>query len=271
MVTWRGWSTMRVERVLAPNPGPFTGPGTNTYVISAAGQALVLDPGPIIDAHIEAIEAALGSLTPLAVLVTHTHPDHAPAANVIGATLGVDVLGFEPGPEFEPSRTLADGDRVSVGDIELVAVHTPGHTADHLCYRIADVVFTGDHIMGGSTVIIEDGAAYMRSLDKIGALRPAHLYPGHGPEMPDATSAITSYIEHRLERERQIVAAVAAGAGTVDAIVAVVYSKVDPSLRAAAANQVRVQLEKLESEGRLPLNTGRQEGSVSGPTGELAE
>ncbi len=231
----------------------------------------MLDPGPIIDAHIGAIETALGSLTPLAVLVTHTHPDHAPAANVMGDRLGVDVLGFSPGPEFEPSRMLADGDRVTVGDVEVVAVHTPGHTDDHLCYRIADVIFTGDHIMGGSTVIIEDAVAYMRSLERIAVLRPARLYPGHGPELLDAATAITSYIEHRLERERQIVDAVAAGAGTVDEIAAVVYSKVDPSLRSAVAHQVRVQLEKLESEGRVPLHTGRDGGSAVGPTGELAE
>ena len=213
---------MKVERVLAPNPGPFTGPGTNTYVISSAGRVAVLDPGPVIAEHIAAIEEALGTLEPQAVLVTHTHPDHAPAANTLGEELGVEVLGFAPGPEFTPSRTLANGDRIAVGEVSLVAVHTPGHTPDHLCYRIADVVFTGDHIMGGSTVLIEDATAYMDSLKRVAALHPVHLYPGHGPELFDASAAITAYIEHRLEREREIVAAVGAGAGTIADIVAVV-------------------------------------------------
>lgn len=253
---------MKVERILAPNPGPFTGPGTNTYVISSAGKALVLDPGPVIDEHVAATEAVLQSLDPIAVIVTHTHPDHAPAANLMGERLGVEVLGFAPGPEFEPTRTLSDGDRIGVGDVDVVAVHTPGHTPDHLCYRIADVVFTGDHIMGGSTVIIEDAAAYMESLERIAGLRPVHLYPGHGPELPNASNTITTYIEHRLERERQIVDAIAAGAGTVDGIVAVVYTEVDPSLHPAAAYQVRVQLRKLEAEGRVTFASDGEGGPM---------
>jgi glyoxylase-like metal-dependent hydrolase (beta-lactamase superfamily II) len=257
---------MRVERVLAPNPGIFTGPGTNTYVISSAGRAVVLDPGPVIDEHVAAIEKRLGSLDPMAVIVTHTHPDHAPAANILGERLGVDVLGFAPGPEFEPSRTLADGDRIAVGEVSIVAVHTPGHTPDHLCYRIADVVFTGDHIMGGSTVVIEDAASYMESLERIAGLQPVHLYPGHGPEMPDASRAITEYIEHRLEREREIINAVAGGASTVGDIVAAVYAEVDPSLHPAAAHQVRIQLAKLNAEGRVTLRSGE---AVEGPVVEL--
>lgn len=257
---------MKVERVLAPNPGPFTGPGTNTYVISSAGRAAVLDPGPVISEHIAAIETALGAHTPHAVLVTHTHPDHAPAANALGDKLGVEVLGFAPGPEFSPSRTLSDGDRVTVGDVDLVAVHTPGHTADHLCFCIANVVFTGDHIIGASTVIIEDATAYMKSLERVADLHPVHLYPGHGPELDDAPAAISAYIEHRLEREREIVAAVGAGAGTITDIVAVVYANVDPSLRSAAGHQVRVQLAKLEHEGRVTLHAGE---AVEGPVVEL--
>lgn len=262
---------MKVERVLAPNPGPFTGPGTNTYVISSAGKALILDPGPLIDEHLVATEAALQSLDPIAVIVTHTHPDHASAANLMGERLGVAVLGFAPGPEFEPTRTLADGDRIVVGDVDVVAVHTPGHTPDHLCYQIADVIFTGDHIMGGSTVIIEDATAYLDSLWRIAGLRPVHLYPGHGPELPNASDAITTYIEHRLERERQIVAAVAAGAGTVDEIVTVVYAEVDPSLCPAAAHQVRIQLRKLESEGRVMMPPGGEVGPALPALEEPAE
>ncbi len=242
---------MRVDRILAPNPGPYTGPGTNTYLISSDGCAVVLDPGPVIDSHVAAIERAAEAFELLSVLVTHTHPDHAPAANLLGSRFEVPVLGFAPGPEFEPTSTLADGDIVEVGDVMMTAVHTPGHTDDHLCYRIADLVFTGDHIMGGSTVIIEDAAAYMRSLEKVRDLQPAHLYPGHGPEFDNASAAITEYINHRLERERQILDAIRKGAATVADIVRVVYVDIDDALIPAAAFQVRTQLEKLEDDGRL--------------------
>jgi glyoxylase-like metal-dependent hydrolase (beta-lactamase superfamily II) len=244
---------MKVEKVLAPNPGIFTGPGTNTYIISSAGQATVLDPGPAIDEHVASIESALRGLELIAVMVTHTHSDHAPAANILGSRFDVDVLGFGPGPEFEPTRTLADGDNIAVGDLMLQAVHTPGHTDDHLCYKIADVIFTGDHIMGGSTVVIEDAVAYMRSLRRIAGLMPISLYPGHGPYIGDASNAITTYIEHRLERERQIVDAVDRGAETINEIVAVVYAELDPALRGAAGQQVEVQLTKLEADGEVVL------------------
>ncbi len=255
---------MRVERILAPNPGPFTGSGTNTYVVESAGRAVVLDPGPVIGSHLHAIEDAVQRFDVAGILVTHTHPDHAPAANVLGERLDADVLGFGPGPEFEPTRTLRDGDRLAIGDVSMEAVHTPGHTPDHLCYRIADVVFTGDHIMGGSTVVIEDAGSYMTSLHRIDGLQPVHLYPGHGPELPDASAVITEYIQHRLEREHQIVAAVEAGAGTIDDIVAVVYAEVDPSLHAAAAYQVRIQVKKLQEEGRIDLGEWTDPGPVSG-------
>jgi glyoxylase-like metal-dependent hydrolase (beta-lactamase superfamily II) len=244
---------MRVDKVLAPNPGPFTGPGTNTYVISSAGKAVVLDPGPVIDDHLAGIERALGGLDLLMVMVTHTHSDHAPAANVLGSRWEVDVLGFGPGPEFDPDVLIADGDRIPVGDVVLEALHTPGHTLDHVCYRIADVIFTGDHIMGGSTVVIEDASSYMRSLKRVADLSPESLYPGHGPFMADASAAITDYIEHRLARENEIVAAIERGAGTIGEIVAVVYAEVDPALRMAATQQVGVQLKKLESDGRIEL------------------
>lgn len=247
---------MRVDRILAPNPGPYTGPGTNTYVISSDGSAVILDPGPVIDSHVAAIERVAERHDLLSVLVTHTHPDHAPAANLLGARFEVPVLGFAPGPEFEPTTTLDDGDIVEVGDVLLTAVHTPGHTEDHLCYQLADVVFTGDHIMGGSTVIIEDGAAYMRSLEKVQALRPAHLYPGHGSDIDDASAAITEYINHRIEREHQVLDAVGQGASTVTDIVRVVYVGIDDELLPAAAFQVRTQLQKLDAEGRVSWSQG---------------
>lgn len=251
-----------IEAVRAPNPGPFTGPGTNSYVISSDGEALVLDPGPVIPAHLRSIEVALTGLSAVGVLVTHTHPDHAPAANGLGAKLDVPVAGFAAGSGFIPTTLLGDGDRVGFGSQDLIAVHTPGHTADHLCYRWGDLLFTGDHIMGGSTVIIEDAAAYMASLEKVALLDPSRLYPGHGPELTDAGSVIAEYIRHRIEREEQIVAAVAAGATTVGAIVDVVYAGLDPMLRMAATMQVHTQLIKLSREGRLLLHEGGARGET---------
>ncbi len=242
---------MKVERVLAPNPGPYTGPGTNTYVVGDGAVSVVIDPGPLIDTHLAAIEHALGDTEPAAVLVTHTHPDHAPAANPLAGRLGVPALGFDRGPSFEPDERVGDGDVVGAGAVRLLAIHTPGHTSDHLCYLAGEVLFTGDHIMGGSTVIIEDAAAYMTSLHKVLQLGPDHLYPGHGPEIPEATEMVQAYIAHREERERQIVAAVADGAATIREIVAVVYAGLDAALVPAATHQVEVQLRKLTAEGRV--------------------
>jgi glyoxylase-like metal-dependent hydrolase (beta-lactamase superfamily II) len=260
---------VKVERVLAPNPGPYTGAGTNTYVVSAGGRAVVLDPGPIIDVHLAAIIHALGDLEPVAVVVTHTHPDHAPAANPLGERFGVPVLGFAPGPSFVPTDTLADGDLVTVVDgTVLEAVHTPGHTADHLCFRAGQVLFTGDHVIGGSTVIIEDAAAYLRSLERILRLEPGRLYPGHGEEIPDAAATITAYIAHRIERERQVLTAVVAGARTVSEVVDAVYGAVGPELADAAAMQVRTQLQKLVDEGRVSWRADALGDGIEIPTME---
>ena len=250
--------------MLAPNPGPFTGPGTNTYVVHDSGRCAVIDPGPVIPGHLTAIGHAVGEAEPVAVLVTHTHPDHAPAANPLAARLGVPALGFAAGPEFLPDATLADGDTVDVGGASLEVVHTPGHTADHICLRAGGVVFTGDHIIGGSTVIIEDAAAYMESLERLRRLSPRHLHPGHGEEIADAGAAIDAYIAHRLERERQVLAAVADGARTVREVVDAVYVGIPPELLDAAIFQVATLAQKLNGEGRLEF-TGRaagEEGAV---------
>ncbi|CAN5405644.1 MAG: MBL fold metallo-hydrolase [Acidimicrobiia bacterium] len=242
---------MRIERVLAPNPGPFTGPGTNTWVVTDAGQAVVIDPGPVIAEHLEAVVHRLGDATPVAVVVTHTHPDHAPAANPLADRLGVPALGFAPGPEFVPTDTIADGDRIDFGERHLTVLHTPGHTPDHVCLVVDGVVFTGDHIMGGSTVIIEDAAEYLASLERVLHIGPDHLYPGHGPEIPDAIVAVEAYIAHRRMREDEILAAIAAGAKSVADLVAVVYRDVPLELLPAAEQQVKVQIKKLVDEHRL--------------------
>ncbi len=254
---------MEIERVLAPNPGPFTGPGTNTYVLRSAGYALVIDPGPVIPTHLAGIRHALGRAEPVAVIVTHTHPDHAPAANPLAAEWDVPAIGFGPGPSFVPDETVQDRDQFVVGEQNIWVVHTPGHTADHICLLAGDVMFTGDHIMGGSTVVIEDAAAYMASLHKVRASHPRHLFPGHGDDMPNAVPAIDAYIAHRLQRETEIVAAVEQGASTVGDIVDVVYVGLDESLVAAAIQQVEVQLQKLSAEGRLEFTVGARGGTVA--------
>ncbi len=248
-----------IERVLAPNPSLFTGPGTNTYLLSDGTDVLVLDPGPVIDTHAAAIVAAIGGRTPVGVVVTHTHPDHAPLANPLAMTLDVPVYGFGPGPEFDPDIEIRDGASVRFGTDEILAVHTPGHTADHLCFRLRETLFTGDHIMEGSTVIIEDASAYLDSLYLVQDLGVGRIEPGHGSTIDDAGATIAEYIDHRLERERQIIAAVGEGAGTIGDIVDVVYADIPVGLRYAAVHQVGVQLTKLSSDGAVTFIAGLAE------------
>lgn len=244
---------MEIVRVLAPNPGPYTGPGTNTYVVHDGENAAVIDPGPVIASHTDAIVAALDGLVPGAVVVTHNHPDHAPLANPLAERLDVPSYAFAAGPDFAPDVRLRDGEELTVGESRLTAVHTPGHTWDHLCFLVGTELFTGDHIMGGSSVIIEDAAAYFDSLHRVASLGAETIRPGHGDVIEDAAEAVASYIEHRTERERQIVAAVTAGASTPHEITETVYVGINPALLPAAAAQVEVQLRKLISENRLSL------------------
>ena len=250
-----------IERILAPNPGLYTGPGTNTYLLRSSGEVLILDPGPVIDDHELAIVEAVGPDTVVGVVATHTHPDHAPMANPLGRRFGVPVAGYGPGPEFQPDLVLRDGRGHEWGSDVLTAVHTPGHTDDHLCFRWGDVLFTGDHIMGGSTVVLEDASAYLESLYKVRDLGLASLAPGHGEPMDDAARAIGEYIEHRLAREAQIMAAIRSGAGTLGDVVDVVYAEVPAGLRQAAVHQVRVQLAKLSRDALVTFEDDRTEQS----------
>lgn len=256
---------MRVERILAPNPGPFTGDGTNTYLLESSGEVLVIDPGPVDRGHEEAILGALTDLRPVGVLVTHTHPDHAPLANPLARLLEVPAYGNRPGPHFDPDQLLDDGDRVGFGSDEVHVVYTPGHSDDHLCFLAGGGLFTGDHIMGGSSVVVEDMAAYLASLRRLQGLSLRRLYPGHGLEMDDPAGIVAGYIEHRLERERQIMAAVQAGATTVGEIVGDVYWDVDQALHPLAAMSVAAHLVKLAGEGVVdyPDPSGRWEARVA--------
>jgi glyoxylase-like metal-dependent hydrolase (beta-lactamase superfamily II) len=248
---------MRIERVLAPNPGLYTGAGTNTWLLESGGELVVIDPGPEISVHADAIVERVGERLVAAVLVTHTHPDHAPLANPLARHFGVAALGHAPGPRFIPDRLLADGATVALPGAEIEVVHTPGHSDDHLCFRVGKVLFTGDHIMGGSSVMVEKMAPYLASLERLRGLDLDELYPGHGEIIERPGEVIDWYLAHRRQREEEIVAAIRAGATTIGEVVETVYREVDPSLHPLAAVSVRAHLDKLAAEGIVAARAGR--------------
>ncbi|WP_087723442.1 MBL fold metallo-hydrolase [Pandoraea sp. PE-S2T-3] len=249
-----------VLRVSAPNPGMMTGPGTNTYLIGggAANTWAVIDPGPDDPSHIDAIlRAAPGDIRQ--IFVTHTHRDHSPAARTLAARTGATTYGMpaqhEEGQDltFVPDVMLADGDAVVLPDGRtLRAIHTPGHAANHLCYALdeAKLVFTGDHVMQGSTVVINppDGhmATYLRSLEKLAALAPAWLAPGHGFVMDQPARRIARLVAHRLQREARVLDALRKhGPATIEALTPIVYDDVPAVRHAVARRSLRAHLEKL--------------------------
>ncbi len=250
-----------VTRLVAPNPGVMTGPGTNTYLLGDA-EVAVIDPGPSIDAHVDAIlERAAGRLR--WVLVTHTHTDHSPAAQALVDATGAELLG-RPAPAgrhqdagFRPRRVLEDGDVLTAADFELRVVHTPGHASNHLCYRHAALgwLFTGDHIIDGSTVVIDppDGNMrdYLRSLERLKQLDITAIAPGHGNVLERPREVIDWIIAHRLEREAKVARTLAAHPGaTLRALVPHAYGEVDESLHPIAERSLLAHLEKLEAESR---------------------
>ena len=241
---------LRIERVLAPNPGPYTGPGTNTWVVGDERTVVVIDPGPVITDHADAIIATVGERAVSSIIVTHTHIDHAPLANPLAADVDAPAIGYAPGPDFDPDLRVTDGSVIDVAGADLVVVHTPGHADDHLCFRLGRALFTGDHIMGGSSVMVEDMGPYLSSLERIHHTGLDRLYPGHGDEMEEPDEVISWYLAHRLERERQIIEAMIGGAASIGAIVETVYADVDSSLHPLAARSVVAHLRKLDSEGR---------------------
>ena len=242
---------MRIDRILANNPGPFTGPGTNTWLVEEAGQCLVIDPGPVDDLHRGRIVEQMVGHAPVGVLVTHTHSDHAPLANPLARELGVPAYGYAPGPDFDPDLRLDEGSTVDIGHSRLDVIHTPGHADDHLCFRLADVLFTGDHIMGGSSVMVEDMGSYLASLEKLRGTGLRKLSPGHSDEMDHPDEVIDWYLAHRRQRHEEILEAIRAGARSTDEIVEVVYRDVDRALHPLAARSVEAHLVLLLEEGRI--------------------
>lgn len=249
---------MKIDRVLANNPGPFTGPGTNTWVLDdGKGSVVVIDPGPVDSRHATAIMDIVGRRSLVAVLVTHTHSDHAPMANPLARDIGVPAVGYAPGPSFEPDVRLLDGARFDVGDLGLDVIHTPGHSDDHLCFRADDVLFTGDHIMGGSSVMVEDMGPYLRSLEKLRGKGLTRLHPGHGDEMDDPDEVIDWYLAHRRQRHEQIYQAIQDGAVSIPDVVEVVYADVDSSLHPLAARSVQAHVTLLRDQDRIALQGDR--------------
>jgi len=249
-----------LRRVRAPNPGPMTGRGTNTYLLGN-DETIVIDPGPDLPDHIDAIlRAAPGPIR--WIIVTHTHADHSPATRRLAERSGGRVGGW-PAPtagrqdrSFAPDRRLEDRDTVETADCCLRAVHTPGHASNHLCYwdSATATLYTGDHIIDGSTVVIDppDGnmTDYLVSLETIRGLGAARLMPGHGEPIPDPITAIDALRAHRLRREAKVVAALQQSepAEIADLLVAV-YDDVSSSLHPIASRSLLAHLLKLEAEG----------------------
>lgn len=219
-----------------------------------SGTVTVIDPGPVDTAHARAIMEVVGSRRLHSVLVTHTHSDHAPMANPLAKELGVPGVGYASGPSFDPDIRLLDGARFEVGSIHLQVLHTPGHSADHLCFRVADVLFTGDHIIGGSSVMVEDMGPYLDSLRKLRGLGLRRMLPGHGAEIEDPDVVVDWYLAHRLQRHDEVLEAIRSGCESIEDVVEVVYAEVDGSLHPLAARSVAAHVELLAEEGRIALD-----------------
>lgn len=243
---------MNIRAITAPNPGPFTLTGTQTYLI---GETAILDPGPMIESHVEALRAAMPNLR--TILITHRHDDHAPAAVPLKRATGAEILAPRNVLDDDTvDRRVAGGESLSIEGTRIDVIATPGHTNEHVCYLTSDGdLFTGDTILGfGTTAIFPpDGhmGDYLRSLATLRALNPRRIYPAHGPVREDAVALIDEYIAHRLERERQIVAAVAAGATTAREMRARIYPDLDERLHRAAEIQIDAHLIKLREEGTI--------------------
>jgi len=257
-----------VTRVLAPNPSPFTYTGTETYIVGTTDVA-VIDPGPDDPAHLAALTAAIAGRRVVAILCTHTHRDHSPAAAPLKAATGAPIIGCAPlaladlGPradaafdsEYAPDRVLGDGETVSGEGWTLEAVATPGHTSNHLCYALREngALFTGDHVMGWSTTVVAppdgDMAAYMASLDKLYAREDRVYYPAHGDPVDRPQRFVRGLIGHRKQREGQILRLLKEGLSAIPDLVARMYVGLDPRLNGAAGRSVQAHLIDLRMRG----------------------
>ena len=259
-----------IRRVVANNPGPFTFRGTGTYIVGH-GEVAVIDPGPDLPEHLDAILAATAGERIAHILTTHTHADHSPLAHPLaratGATIhGLPAPGADTGPNtgeepddalFRPDVTLKDGDRVSGPGWTLETLTTPGHASNHLAFTLAEenALFCGDHVMGWSTTVIAppDGnmGDYLASLEKLIGRGDAILYPTHGAPITAPENFLHAYLVHRRMREAQIGACVVQGYETIPDIVAKLYAGLSPALGTAAALTVQAHLEHLMENGKV--------------------
>ena len=248
-----------VRRITCNNPSVFTGPGTNTYLVGQE-EVAVIDPGPEDDAHLDAIAAAGGDRIRW-IVVTHTHGDHSPGAEPLRRRLRPDVLvlGNETRDGFDPDAEIGDGHVIDGAEFTLRAVHTPGHAGNHLCYLLEEegLLFSGDHIMNGSTVVIGppdgDMAVYLESLRKVRGLTGVRaIAPAHGDVITEPLAKIDEYVTHRLQREEKVASALddADGPRTIDELVPLVYADVDEARHWIAKRSLWAHLRKLAQDGR---------------------
>jgi glyoxylase-like metal-dependent hydrolase (beta-lactamase superfamily II) len=257
-----------VRRLRAPNPSPLTGTGTNTYLVGATDLA-VIDPGPDIDAHLDAILGATLQQRIVSIVVTHAHRDHSALAARLAARIGAEVLAFGSANDginprmaaltanlprtgegldfgFAPDRRLGEGDRISGPGWDLSVLHTPGHLGGHICLALGDLLFSGDHVMGWASSIVSppegDMGAYMASLARLATLRWQRLLPGHGEPVEDPAARIAELIAHRQTREAQILAALDQHPATTAALTAHIYHDVPSTLWPAAERNVLAHL-----------------------------
>lgn len=248
---------MIIRDIVAPNPGPFTLTGTRTYLLDDWG---VIDPGPAIESHLNAIHRAMPGLK--TIFVTHRHADHAPGAQPLKRLTGARVVA-----PLDDADTIVRGGE-TIDGLEVVA--TPGHTREHVCYLTpGGDLFTGDTILGEGTTAIfpPDGnmADYIRSLRALRTRNPKRIFPGHGPTREDAVALIDHYIAHRLEREQQVLGALASGARTIPEMRRRIYPDLDPRLQGAAEIQIAAHLIKLQGEGRVQADDGLYDLSSRAP------
>jgi glyoxylase-like metal-dependent hydrolase (beta-lactamase superfamily II) len=246
-----------VRRIVAGNPGPMTGPGTNTYLVGI-DEIVVIDPGPDDPDHLDAI-AGCGGDRIRWIVCTHTHIDHWPGVAGLKARTGAEVLAFDARDGLEIDRSLTDGDPIEATEFVLRAVHTPGHASNHLCYLLEQerMLFSGDHIMNGSTVVIRppdgDMGAYLDQLERLKAWRPRlkSIAPGHGHLIDHPIAKIDEYLDHRHQREAQVLECVRSGTTKVAKIVEQLYPDLIDELVPMAEATVWAHLLKLRTEKRV--------------------